>query len=195
MTNYYTSDWHLTNLGSYANKLLEKINNKVKEDDSLYVLGNLSMFDASEEVEQTFDFINQIKCNNIYICIGNHDSANLIAALLDHPKIKEITDVKVVKDIAFTCTVSIALNHFPIIDYHLKGGPTMMLHGHSHGLMGIKLPDLFDVSVDNQDYEPMTIEELLSKYYGDNANPYTGYMEHVRAFKNDFANFMKKHNR
>lgn len=192
MTNFYTSDWHLTT--ESVSNMASFINHKVKAEDSLFVLGDLSMFEENE-IEQTKDFLDSLECNSIYICEGNHDSTGLCVELLKHPKVKYVGAVLNVADRAFGMYFHAVLSHYPIIDYHMKHSPVMMLHGHSHGMMGIKLPDLFDVSIDNQNCYPVTVEELLSKHYGDHPNPYIGYMEHFRAFKNDFYNFMKKHNR
>lgn len=192
MTNFYTSDWHLSI--DIASNMAKFINSKVKPDDSLFVLGDLSMFEDNE-IEQTKAFLDLLECNSIYICEGNHDSTELCAELIKHPKVKYVGPVLNVADRAFGMYFHAVLSHYPIIDYHMKHNPVMMLHGHCHGMLGVKLPDLFDVGVDNQDYYPVTIEELLSKHYGDHSNPYMGYMEHLREFKNDFYNFMKKHNR
>lgn len=195
MTNFYTSDWHLSTLNiDYYKDFIDKINSKVKADDSLFNLGDLLMF-KDYDIQKALELLNWINCNNIYICEGNHDSTELCMALIKHPKVKYVGPVLNVADRAFGMYFHVVVSHYPIIDYHMKHSPVMMLHGHSHGELGYKIPDLFDVGLAAQNDMPVTIEELLSKYYGDHANPYMGYVEHVRQFRHDFFNLMLKHNR
>ena len=57
--------------------ILNNINSIVEEDDTLYVLGDLMLGDNEAGIEK----IKRIKCQNIFIILGNHDSNSRIELL------------------------------------------------------------------------------------------------------------------
>jgi calcineurin-like phosphoesterase family protein len=80
---YITSDLHLnhTNIIKYNDRpfadvnamnniLISNINNTVKPTDELYILGDFCFGDRL----RANTFLNQIRCKNIYLIKGNHDS-------------------------------------------------------------------------------------------------------------------------
>lgn len=70
----------------------------------------------------------------------------------------------------------VALFHHPTLDHRAN----ICLHGHSHGMLSNAPIDLFDIGVDCWNYEPVTLEEVLSKYYGDIYNQAIGYLDAKR---------------
>lgn len=80
---YFTSDLHLmhdkeflykprgySNVEEMCEFVISNINNRVKEDDTLYILGDLMLND----LEKATEYLKKIKCKNIYAILGNHDS-------------------------------------------------------------------------------------------------------------------------
>lgn len=86
MSNIYiTSDLHLGHLRSFLFKprgfqtieehdaaIIENINSVVAEDDVLYILGDLMLNDN----ESGMKWLKQIKCGNVIVLAGNHETAN-----------------------------------------------------------------------------------------------------------------------
>lgn len=138
--------------------LIERLNSKVGRDDVLYHLGDFCL--GTKE-----DWINireQINCNNIFLCLGNHDKENRI-----HPKLfKKIH----AHGSAIQIKVNgqrIILNHYAMRTWNKSHHGTWHLYGHSHGT----LPDLphslsMDVGVDTNNFYPYSmddISEIMSK--------------------------------
>ena len=87
MTKYFTSDWHLNEkrIGKSLNlffrpfesveeqnrTILDNLNKVVKENDELYVLGDVCM-----DLEAV-DLLKQINCKNRVLIIGNYDEDKL----------------------------------------------------------------------------------------------------------------------
>lgn len=203
MTTYYTSDLHLfhTNLidskfRDFDNdvdmncRIIENINSKVKADDKLYILGDVVMSGKLREQMTTF-WLKKINCKDIIVIAGNHDRAKALDAWKSQHVITNWHPWKVVKDTAFGVDVNIALFHHPVIDFHSNQNASICLHGHSHGMLPYKLPFLFDVGLDVFDFKPVTLEEILSKYYGYHPNPYIECIDQTKKFMNKFDAFMK----
>ena len=85
--HFFSSDWHIFhdpkwdnpiwNMRGYssaedaAQKTLEKINERVGEDDIIWYLGDMFL-NATDE--QCLEWLNKIKCKNVYFVYGNHES-------------------------------------------------------------------------------------------------------------------------
>ena len=82
MNRFFTSDWHLGhfNVINYCNRpyktieemnaaIIEIVNSTVKAEDELYLIG-----DASLNPKWIEAAMKEIKCQNIFLIIGNHDS-------------------------------------------------------------------------------------------------------------------------
>lgn len=81
---WFTSDLHFghnrdflysprgfNDIETHDSAIIENINEIVKEDDTLYILGDLMLNDN----EYGMDCLNEINCKDIYIILGNHDTS------------------------------------------------------------------------------------------------------------------------
>jgi calcineurin-like phosphoesterase family protein len=136
--------------------LIRNINDKVKEDDTLYHLGDWS-FGGRENVRI---FRNSIVCKNIHLLIGNHD---------DHinDNLSEYRDCFLSIEDTFTGYIGKTFFHLAHYSHRVwpkshKGG--IHLFGHSHGSLD-KLQDLgksMDVGVDSHpEFRPFHINEII----------------------------------
>ncbi|MEK6884358.1 MAG: metallophosphoesterase [Nanoarchaeota archaeon] len=159
-----TSNWpDLNNTRDFDNienmnqTIINNINNKIKEDDILYHLGDWS-FGPLSNIQY---FRSKINCKNIHLILGNHDKQirknkdniqSLFLSIQDYMEIN-INNQKII------------LMHYPIASWILKNHGSIMLHGHCHSKYqgGGKI---LDVGIDNyyklfSSYDPFFYEEIL----------------------------------
>ena len=201
---YYTSDLHLVVEKClkckiiYTTAIFNNINQFVKQDDVLCILGDITFSDtygnSKEHIELYKELLCKIKCNNIKLIQGNHDDDSVFTALSSLDKvISADTTLTTIEDSAFGIDCALALSHYPILDYHNSTKLPLVanIHGHSHGTL-LTPPDLFDVDFCTKK-RPMTFEELLSEKYGHYENPYIGWINDCRKYRNKFAQFYKEY--
>jgi calcineurin-like phosphoesterase family protein len=115
--------------------------------------------------EEIVEIIKSLNGNKVFI-LGNHDGMNLIAAL--HVlKIKHhsILDLKI-KDSELGVQ-PITLCHYPMLSWNQSHRGAWNIYGHHHGSKkdienGLTYRHL-DVSVENQNYEPISFAEVKTK--------------------------------
>ncbi len=172
---WFTSDlhfWH-KNICKYCNRPYETIeemnqgiinnwNSVVKEDDTVFVLGDLGFCG----IEKLRPLISQLK-GKIVLIQGNHDSDYVISTLY-HEKIINTFDrllsITIIGD--EECPdQKLTLCHFPMIDWCDKEKGSWMIHGHQH-----QLPETpscsavhYDVGVDKNNWMPINFEQLKIK--------------------------------
>ena len=135
--------------------LIERINSKVAKKDRLYILGDVSMGNRVK----TEKLLHKIKGEK-FLILGNHDK-----------NIKNSTIFKAIwtrKNFNFNSpeypNIHIVLDHFPIASWERKVHGSMHLHGHTHGRFNNTVNGLsFDVGVDNSNYYPLNLVEVLDK--------------------------------
>ena len=204
MTNWYTSDLHLNHVrlieSKFRNfddevamncKILENINTVVQPDDHLYILGDLSMSNQENDI-YTEEWLKQIRCKTIIVIQGNHDRAKILDRLKEHKVITNWHPWLIIKDNAFHFEFNVAMFHHPVMDYHSSKEAVMCLHGHSHGTFKYPPVDLFDVGLDVWNFKPVTVEQVLSRYYGHHVNPFLGYRDTYLAWSEAYKEFWRK---
>ena len=167
---YYTADLHLghVNILKYCQRpwatieehdqaLIDNWNKKVGKNDLVYVVGDFTMITNNEKI---IAYAKQLH-GQLYLIKGNHDKNNYPPDIF-----KEIVWYKEIHDEHR----KIILFHYPIEFWQgayakdIRGEqqklPSVHLHGHSHTLATVR-PNRFDVGIDAQNYEPVTLEELL----------------------------------
>lgn len=170
---YFTSDLHFNHDKDFIYKprgyhdvkeasesILKNINDLVKEDDTLYILGDIMLNDNEVGIK----YFNQIKCNNIHIILGNHDRETRIALYKQNSKVKEMLYATMLKHGQWT----FFLSHFPSLtgNYNAskKGEIIFNICGHIHtkdkylhmkqGLC------CYHVEVDCHDNKPINIKDI-----------------------------------
>ena len=172
MATFFTSDTHFDDPYSieYFNRpfksmdemnrvTVEKWNNVVKPEDTVYHLGDFTL----EDIHHFTKWVSQLH-GTIKILPGSHDRpwlkdfvgserVQVIAPLvsLEFPEIRTDKVPQV-----------IVLCHYSMQVWDRSNQGSWHVFGHSHGkLKGIGLS--FDVGVDCTDYKPLSLEEVASK--------------------------------
>ena len=129
---YFTSDLHLfhknvlnfdnrpfTTIEEMDEELIKRWNNKVKDEDTVYVLGDISWYND----EKTCELLGRLKGHKRLIK-GNHDriSANL------RKHFYSIDDYKEIK----VDGIDVVLCHYPITFFNKHHYGSYMLYGHVH---------------------------------------------------------------
>lgn len=154
--------------------LVRKWNEKVKEDDIVYILGDLS-YRSSISVKT---YLKQLKGRK-HLIVGNHDFQwqKNIANINDY--FESVSDMKVIR----LGEKLITLCHYPLLEWNgsrrAKNQQTSiswLIHGHIHNsrdnvfeYIRDNLPCALNCGVDINGFEPVTFEELLAnnnKWYG-----------------------------
>lgn len=152
---YFTADLHLLHknivkynrsavvpdINAMNQMVIDTINNKVSAQDTLYVLGDVMLGSVSRGIT----FLQQIKCRNIFLVPGNHDSSKFLKklgteVLPNWTLLPPLFETKI-KD------KSVVMCHFPLASWHKMGYGSFHLHGHSHGSYSAP-GKLLDVGID-----------------------------------------------
>ena len=174
MDNYYISDLHLfhNNIIRLSKRPFEDIEEmhrdislkwtrKVSKDDTVYILGDVSWGHS----DKAADFINNLPGNKILI-LGNHDhrcmkNKNFINAFKNIIPYIEIMDLY----------RRVVLFHYPMEEWNGYFRGTYHLFGHVHNNdRNLKtIPRRYNVSADVQNYEPLTLDEIISRRENENS--------------------------
>lgn len=120
MNIYITSDLHFghqqsflyeprgfSNIEEHDKIIIANINETVEENDTLYILGDLMLNDTTYGME----CLKQIKCQNIHIILGNHDSNARIELYKTLPNISTINYATLLKYKKW----NFMLSHYPML--------------------------------------------------------------------------------
>ena len=135
---YFTSDLHfahknickytdrnrVTNEAKHTEWIIDLCNERMKNGDLLYILGDVSF----DKVDNTVKYLNAINGQKIVIK-GNHDRREDLDKLVQMQVIQSWYEYKEIKIQDQTA----CLFHFPIASWHKQNYGSFMLHGHSHG--------------------------------------------------------------
>lgn len=182
---FYISDLHFghKNILAYDNRpfktveehdeeLLCRWNNKVSIDDDVWILGDISWYNATKTIE-IFKRLNGTK----HLCIGNHDKK-----LLRNKDIRDLfTEIVDYKEIQFDNGEGIVLSHYPIPCYNNHFYGWYHLYGHVHisfewnmmervqyemSELYSKKCKMYNVGcmLPYMNYEPKTLDEIVVDY-------------------------------
>jgi calcineurin-like phosphoesterase family protein len=168
---WFTADWHIAhrNIIEYCNRpwsniwhmdedLISNCNALVRDGDTVYYLGDLTM--QARKVEE---IMRQVHGKWIFIW-GNHDddwkkqfSKGAFPEFRN--KVSECADIK---KIHFNKT-QITLCHFPMVSWNGSFHGTWHLYGHVHGRYSNPTSLCCDVGVDCWDYKPVHVDQIVEK--------------------------------
>ena len=168
---WFTSDLHFghnrdflygprgfNDIETHDRAIIENINEIVKEDDTLYILGDLMLNDTAYGME----CLKQIKCQDIRIILGNHDTNSRIELYKTLPNICIMGYAALIKHKKW----NFMLSHYPMATTNFDDDKSPFcrvwsLCGHSH------TKDLFDpqtnsihCELDAWDNYPVNIEQI-----------------------------------
>lgn len=163
---YFTSDLHLGHRAviDFQNRpfidveemnetLIKNINSRVKQEDTLYILGDLTHKCRVDEANNLISKINGKK----YLIKGNHDKQ------YDESLFEGIYDFL---QVHFN-GVHISLMHYPMMHWPRSHYGSLHLHGHMHNGPEYNLEQRengiyrYDVGVDANNYMPVSFEEII----------------------------------
>lgn len=160
---YFISDIHLghTNIIPFSSRpfqntqemdetIIERWNKKVKDGDTVYVLGDVSFYDK----KQTKKILQGLKGNKVLI-LGNHDKDVPKECFMYVKEYHKITPQEG-KD-------KIVLCHYPILEWDGFFKGTIHLYGHVHNTRIIDIPNAYNVGADIIGFEPCTLEEVIKR--------------------------------
>lgn len=136
-------------------RLVEGINSKVGQDDTLIMLGDVS-FGGFENIGI---FLDRLICQNIHLILGNHDhhiENNREEVQRRFLSVQHYLEVKIGDN-------SFVLCHYPLQSWHGLNKGVIHLHGHVHLPENKKFGNgkKMDVGVDGNNMDPYSIDEIL----------------------------------
>lgn len=175
---YLTSDLHLghSNIIKHCNRpfnsieemneeILKNINNLVRPNDELYILGDL--YFGAKQTENTFEYAKKIKCNHIHLIKGNHDMSYKDLIKLND-KLKVFESISLYKELKYEKRLFV-LCHYPFMDnaWNKAMHGSINIHGHIHSNKDYNDEQKrngilrYDAGVDANDYYPVLIDDIL----------------------------------
>lgn len=171
---WVTSDTHFNhaNIIKYCNRPFSSVeemnetiianwNKVVSEDDAVYHLGDFALGDKS----LVPDFLERLNGYKEFL-MGNHDNSNIMLEMCKQGLIENISWEDVIK----VGKKTIILNHFPFgsLPDPATNRPIIQLHGHVHSTPDKPwnyFDNQYDVGVDNNNFTPVNLAELLDKIH------------------------------
>lgn len=168
--NYYISDTHFcheniikychrpfSSIGEMNTVIIKKWNSKVKKEDTVFHLGDFGLTKSTEAPsapKDTFKSVISQLNGNIILINGSHDSNNGCKSIIESMVIK-------------TGGFRIYMTHDP---KYAKEQYPFNFTGHRHGKDGMFNKKgksiVVDLSVENTDYYPLNINEIMQLYSG-----------------------------
>lgn len=134
--------------------ILERLNERVKPEDTLYFLGDFAFGDKKNIPA----IRSRIACKNIYAIFGNHDEA-----IRRNANLRDLFIV--IKDMLHihVCGVPTTLTHYPMQVWDHSGSGSYNLFGHCHGHLQECKGRKMDVGVDTNNFYPYSEEEIHAR--------------------------------
>ena len=179
---FYTSDLHLDHssmlkfepesrpfntIDEMNEALIKKWNDKVKQDDEVYILGDFCFDNKGDRATYFLKRLNGKK----YLIKGNHDSF-IGKPQFDESQLEYIKIYDEIDDYVNGEKVHVCLFHYPIAVWNKKHYHAYHLFGHIHSnksdsmhhALEFDLGDhAFNVGVDVRNLEPVTLEEMIKE--------------------------------
>ena len=146
--------------------ILNNINKLVRPQDTLFVLGDLMLNDN----EKGMEYLRAIKCNNVRVILGNHDSQTRQELYQSLPNFS-------VLGYAYPFVYkkkNFMLSHYPMLTQNMDDDKkpwqkTWNLCGHSHTKNKFDpITHSIHVELDAWDNKPVEIEQILELIRGEN---------------------------
>lgn len=138
--------------------IVDNCNKVIKENDTFYILGDVSF----GRVSLTVELLNSIKCKNKILIVGNHDE-NYLRKLAFRECFKEIHHYYELKHNGN----KIILSHYPFLEWNgsRRGiNSSYMFHGHCHSKNPEKLScKRWDCGLDGSEtFSPYNLDSLIT---------------------------------
>lgn len=159
-----------TSIEEMNEAIVERWNEVVKPNDTVYNLGDFAMND----VDAAIPYIKRLNGNIIWIA-GNHDSSMKIDKILGACWERELSYIGYA-DMLKIHKFNFYLSHYPTLTSNMDDTGlqhrVISLHGHTHQKTNFLYPDnpfMYHVGVDSHNCYPVNIEEVITdiknRYY------------------------------
>lgn len=179
---FFTADLHFghKNILAYDNRqfpnieehdaaLIERWNDRVSEEDKVWILGDISWYSP----EKTVEIFRELHGEK-YLCVGNHDKQ-----LLKNQKVRELfCEITDYKELHLDKKFGLVLCHYPIPCFNHHFQSWVHLYGHVHNSFEWNMIRQFQYEMQElyekpcrmynvgcmmpfMDYTPKTLEEIL----------------------------------
>lgn len=172
---YFISDMHFGHKGSLLwqdgtvrpefkdidemdKTIIDNWNSVVTNEDIVYVLGDFAYKCSESKIRYIFDSLN----GEIILIRGNHDNR----VLKVNKKKNRFKEVHQYLELEYNNQWFI-LFHYPIKEWNNKFHDSIHLHGHTHERIPNIEGKIMNVSVEQLNYTPISIEEIISKFKKD----------------------------
>lgn len=159
---FFTSDWHFfhegiikicnrkfTTTSKMHTSIIKNINDNVKKKDTLIVAGDI-MTKGSDYLLPLSKKLDQIKCKNIILVVGNHDKLQ-VNQYLDAGFISVHTLLEIPE-------YNLTVVHDPAVAIIDKN--RLFVCGHVHNLF-VTCNNCVNVGVDAHDFKPVSIDKII----------------------------------
>lgn len=194
MNKFFTSDLHFghknilkfakprpfSTIKEHDQAIIDNWNSVVKQEDDVYIIGDISLNLSTEDIENRLKALN----GNKYLILGNHDRPKIYAKFLNSGLLKEMKDYASIKlEDKVGRVYECILFHYPILEpNHVfnksiagKIGPTCHFYGHIHNMndydkiyqnLGFRAAhvglDTSDKYPNTKSFTPINFEDLLT---------------------------------
>ncbi|AXF52508.1 MAG: hypothetical protein [Caudoviricetes sp.] len=167
MTIWFTSDFHFnhdkefiwkergfSSVGEMNDRIIERYNEVVKDDDEVYILGDVMMGDRYAYI---YEVLRELKGKK-YLAYGNHCTNKRLEFFEEHKFFKDVQMGYRIKQGKKT----LLLTHYPTLVSNSTKDEVYNLHGHTHSTSVLSdIPKCINVSVDAWNCYPANIDEIL----------------------------------
>jgi len=141
--------------------LIDNWNSKVKDNDIVFYLGDLS-FDR--DGVRTQEIIKQLK-GKIHFILGNHDDERVIRKMGRFESVSDYINLSVKDDENPRKRQDIMMMHYAILSWDKAHHGAWHLHGHSHQSLVKQTPEYYkrkvlDMGCNGWDYSPVSYAEI-----------------------------------
>lgn len=145
-------------------ELVNRFNSVVKENDTLYHLGDWS-FGGHENIKRFRDMLN---CKNIHLIFGNHDQHitpinSPYRQLFSSCDYYKELNLKLDKKWQQFKKIKIVMNHYAMRVWNQSHHGSLHLFGHSHGSLSDVNNRSMDVGADTNNLYPYHLDEILDR--------------------------------
>ncbi len=130
--------------------ILNNLEDKVKQGDILYFLGDLSF-----KKDTALMFFKKFTDIEIHFIIGNHDHTDVIKLAEKFcDSVSRLKEIQIEDQLIILC-------HYAMRVWNKSNYQAWQLHGHSHGIL-VPFNFQYDIGVDNNNFYPVSYQELLA---------------------------------
>lgn len=166
---FFTSDTHFghdrdfvwgvrgfKNVDEMNKEIVKRWNSVVKEEDTVYLLGDVMLGNNDESIK----YLKQLN-GLIYIALGNHDTS--VRAKM-YAECHNVVDVQMCYRIK-AGKKQVILSHYPTVTANGEDTKVLNFYGHTHQKDNFfeKRPYMYHVGMDSHDCYPVKMEDILNE--------------------------------